>query len=93
MTAADPAEPPMLDVVVLGSAAGAGFPTMEFERARLPSRTVWREGCAIAFAGLTSGFGQRLYRPSLLPPVIEGDHVDYGWTGSPTPAVLKQRTW
>ena len=30
-----------------------------------------------------------LYRPSLLPPVI----VDYGWTGSPTPAVLKQRTW
>jgi len=69
----------MLDVVVLGSAAGAGFPTMEFERARLPSRTAWREGCAIAFAGLASGFG--------------GDHVDYGWTGSPTPAVLKQRTW
>jgi hypothetical protein len=45
----------MLDVVVLGSAAGAGFPTMEFERARLPSRTVWREGCATAFAGLASG--------------------------------------
>jgi hypothetical protein len=24
-----------------------------------------------------------------LPPVIEGDHFDYRWTGEPTPTVLK----
>jgi len=25
----------------------------------------------------------------LLPPITEGDHFDYRWTGSPTPAVAK----
>jgi hypothetical protein len=36
-----------------------------------------------------SGTNLVVYRPSLLPPVIEGDHFDYRWTGGPTPAVLK----
>jgi hypothetical protein len=30
-----------------------------------------------------------VYRPSLLPPVLQGDHFDYRWTGSPAPAVVK----
>ena len=30
-----------------------------------------------------------VYRPSLLPPVLQGDHFDYRWTGSPTPLVVK----
>ena len=30
-----------------------------------------------------------VYRPSLLPPVLQGDHYDYRWTGSPTPAVVR----
>jgi RES domain len=30
-----------------------------------------------------------VYRPSLLPPVREGEIFDYRWTGSPTPAVVK----
>jgi hypothetical protein len=30
-----------------------------------------------------------VYRPSLLPPVLEGDHFDYRWTGSPTPSVAR----
>jgi hypothetical protein len=36
-----------------------------------------------------SGTNLVVYRPSLLPPVIEGDHFDYRWTGDPTPTVLK----
>jgi RES domain-containing protein len=30
-----------------------------------------------------------VYRPSLLPPVLQGDHFDYRWTGSTAPAVVK----
>jgi len=30
-----------------------------------------------------------VYRPSLLPPVLQGDHFDYRWTGNPAPAVVK----
>jgi RES domain-containing protein len=30
-----------------------------------------------------------VYRPSLLPPVLQGDHFEYRWTGSPTPAVAR----
>ena len=30
-----------------------------------------------------------LYRPLLLPPVTEGAHFDYRWTGSRTPIVMK----
>jgi RES domain-containing protein len=30
-----------------------------------------------------------IYRPSLLPPVLQGDHLDYRWTGSPAPAVVR----
>jgi len=30
-----------------------------------------------------------VYRPALLPPILQGDHFDYRWTGSPTPAVAK----
>jgi RES domain-containing protein len=30
-----------------------------------------------------------VYRRSLLPPVLQGDHYDYRWTGSSTPAVVR----
>lgn len=30
-----------------------------------------------------------VYRPSLLPPLLQGDHFDYRWTGSPVPAVAR----
>ena len=30
-----------------------------------------------------------VYRPSLLPPILQGDHFDYRWTGSPAPAVVR----
>jgi hypothetical protein len=45
----------------------------------------------IGYASVRRPIGTNLvvYRPSLLPPVVEGDHFDYRWTGSPTPAVLK----
>jgi RES domain-containing protein len=36
-----------------------------------------------------SGTSLVVYRPSLLPPVLEGDHFDYRWAGSPAPAVVK----
>ena len=36
-----------------------------------------------------SGTNLVVYRPSLLPPVLQGDHFDYRWTGSATPAVVK----
>lgn len=37
----------------------------------------------------TGGTNFVVYRPSLLPPVVQGDHFDYRWTGSPTPTVVK----
>jgi RES domain-containing protein len=30
-----------------------------------------------------------VYRPTLLPPVLQGGYFDYHWTGSPAPAVVK----
>lgn len=30
-----------------------------------------------------------VYRPSLLPPVLQGDHYDYRWSGSPEPVVVR----
>ncbi|MBW4090553.1 MAG: hypothetical protein HIU82_05520 [Proteobacteria bacterium] len=30
-----------------------------------------------------------VYRPSLLPPVVQGDHFDYRWTGAAAPLVVK----
>jgi hypothetical protein len=45
----------------------------------------------IVYASVRRSTGTNLvvYRPSLLPPIIQGDHFDYRWTGSPTPAVVK----
>jgi RES domain-containing protein len=37
----------------------------------------------------TSGTNVVVYRPSLLPPVLQGAHFDYRWTGKPAPAVVK----
>lgn len=37
----------------------------------------------------TGGTNLVVYRPSLLPPIVQGDHFDYRWTGSPTPTVVK----
>ena len=36
-----------------------------------------------------SGTNLVIYRPSLLPPVLQGDHFDYRWTGSPAPTVVR----
>lgn len=30
-----------------------------------------------------------VFRPSLLPPVLQGDHFDYRWTGRPEPDVVR----
>ncbi len=30
-----------------------------------------------------------VYRPSLLPPVLQGDHFDYRWTGNPAPTIAR----
>ena len=30
-----------------------------------------------------------VYRPGLLPPVIQGDHFDYRWAGRPDPTVVR----
>ena len=45
----------------------------------------------IAYRSVRRPAGTNLvvYRPSLLPPVLQGGHFDYRWTGSPTPAVVK----
>jgi RES domain-containing protein len=36
-----------------------------------------------------TGTNLAVYRPSLLPPIIQGDHFDYRWAGSLTPVVVK----
>jgi RES domain-containing protein len=36
-----------------------------------------------------SGINLVIYRPSLLPPILQGNHFDYRWTGIPKPAVVK----
>ena len=48
-------------------------------------------GNGIVYASVRRAGGTNLvvYRPSLLPPVREGDHFDYRWTGSPTPTVAR----
>ena len=46
-------------------------------------------GIVYASVRRPSGTNLVVYRRSLLPPVIEGDHFDYRWTGGPTSVVLK----
>ena len=46
-------------------------------------------GIVYASVRRSSGTNLVVFRPSLLPPVLQGDHFDYRWTDSPTPAVLK----
>jgi RES domain-containing protein len=52
-------------------------------------RNAGANGIAYISVRRPSGTNLVVYRPSLLPPIIQGDHFDYRWTGSPTPAVLK----
>jgi RES domain-containing protein len=52
-------------------------------------RRAGANGIVYASVRRPSGTNLVIYRPSLLPPVIEGDHFDYRWTGGLTPAVLK----
>jgi RES domain-containing protein len=49
------------------------------------------EANAIVYGSIRRPTGTNLvvYRPSLLPPVLQGDHLDYRWTGGPAPAVVK----
>jgi hypothetical protein len=35
------------------------------------------------------GTNLAVFRPPLLPPVLQGDHFDYRWTGQPVPTVVK----
>jgi RES domain-containing protein len=37
----------------------------------------------------TGGTNLVVYRPSLLPPVSQGDHFDYRWAGNPVPIVAR----
>ncbi len=37
----------------------------------------------------TGGTNVVVYRPTLLPPVLQGDHFEYRWAGSPLPAVAR----
>jgi RES domain-containing protein len=45
----------------------------------------------IVFESVRRNGGTNLvvFRPRLLPPVLQGDHYDYRWTGSPAPTVVK----
>jgi len=52
-------------------------------------RRAGANGIVYASVRRQSGTNLAVYRPSLLPPIAEGDHFDYRWTGSPTPAVAK----
>jgi RES domain-containing protein len=52
-------------------------------------RRAGANGIVYASVRRPSGANLVVYRPSLLPPVLQGDHFDYRWTGSPTPAVVK----
>jgi RES domain-containing protein len=52
-------------------------------------RRAGANGIVYASVRRPTGTNLVVYRPSLLPPVREGDHFDYRWAGSPTPAVVK----
>ena len=60
------------------------FPTFwgAFRRARA-------SGIVYASVRRPSGTNLVVYHPSLLPPVLEGDHFDYRWTGNAMATVLK----
>ena len=35
------------------------------------------------------GTNLTVFRPLMLPPILQGDHFDYRWAGSPAPTVVK----
>jgi RES domain-containing protein len=45
----------------------------------------------ILFASVRRAGGTNLavFRPPLVPPVLQGDHFDYRWTGEPVPEVVR----
>jgi RES domain len=53
------------------------------------TRQVGAKGIIYASVRRTGGTNLVVFQPSLLPPVWEGDHFDYRWTGSPMPKVVK----
>lgn len=52
-------------------------------------RRAGASGIVYASVRRPTGTNLVVYRPSLLPPVREGDHFDYRWAGSPSPVVGK----
>ena len=52
-------------------------------------RHVGASGIVYTSVRRPTGTNLVVYRPSLLPPIVEGDHFDYRWTGGATPAVVK----
>jgi len=52
-------------------------------------RRAGANGIVYASVRRQSGTNLAVYCPSFLPPITEGAHFDYRWTGSPTPAVVK----
>ncbi len=51
-----------------------------------------REGAnGIVFGSVRQAGGTNVvvYRPALLPPILQGDHYEYRWADSPAPAVAK----
>ncbi len=52
-------------------------------------RAVGAAGIVYESVRRPGGTNAVVYRPSLLPPVVQGDHFDYRWAGEPTPTVVK----
>ena len=52
-------------------------------------RRAGASGIAYESVRCVGGVNFVVYHPSLLPPVLQGDHFDYRWTGSPAPMVAR----
>ncbi len=52
-------------------------------------RLAGANGIVYASVRRAGGTNLVIYRPSLVPPVLQGDHFDYRWAGRPEPAVVK----
>ncbi len=83
---------PMADIRGLRAIHPDLYDPDNYAASQIFGETLRRSGSnGILFNSVRRAGGENavVFRPSLLPPVLQGDHFDYRWSGRPEPTVVR----
>ncbi len=83
---------PMHDIRGLRAIHPDLYDPENYAASQMFGETLRRSGSnGILFQSVRRAGGENavVFRPSLLPPVLQGDHFDYRWSGRPEPTVVR----